>query len=288
MTMPPSLPVPPASDSSAFRGTICPPDVQAQILNLLVENAAFAWSLTQLRTQRGSMAFPTAAPSGAAWVGELDKIPLMSLNDDALTVGLAKLAGLVDVSNESVSDSVVNLTAQLTMLLRDSLSKQLDDGLLYGSGPPEPAGVIASAPPAQGATLLEAVAVAKGGIADAGGTPRVLAMSGTGMAAADTATDVNGQLIYPGGFGPALGLAPVVVPGLTTPLVYDSQRVFCVVNGDLSSVDMSTDFRFEYDATTFRIKSRVTCAVPAPQKSIRKLIIGPPGGATTGKGKGHT
>ena len=70
----------------------------------------------------------------------------MSLNDRAEVVAVAKLAGLLDVSNEMMSDASINLTAQFTTLLRDSLSRQLDDGLLNGRGPPEPEGVIAPPP----------------------------------------------------------------------------------------------------------------------------------------------
>jgi HK97 family phage major capsid protein len=273
MTTPANLPAPPAVNTGDFQGTLVPPDVQARIINLLVDSAPFAASLAQIRTSSSTVAFPVAAPSGAAWINELDLIPLMSLNDDAVVVAVAKLAGLLDVSNEMMSDPTINVTASFTTLLQDSLSRQLDDGLLNGSGPPEPAGVVAVAPAATGATLLAAVAAAKGSIADAGGTPTTLAMSGAAMAAADTETDIGGQMIYPGGFGPAVGLAPVTVPGLATPLVYDASRVYCIVNGQLSSVEASADYRFQYDATTFRVKSRVTAAVPDPAKAIRKLTI---------------
>jgi HK97 family phage major capsid protein len=198
----------------------------------------------------------------------------MSLNDDAVVVAVAKLAGLLDVSNEMMSDPTQNVTTAFTTLLADSLSKQLDDGLLNGAGPPEPQGVIAAAPAATGTDLLDAVLNARGAIADAGGTATTLAASGATLAAADGTRDDTGALMYPGGFAAVTGLVPVTVPGLATPLVYDRTRVFCIVNGQLSSVEASTDFRFQYDATTFRVKSRVTAAVPDPAKAIRKLTVG--------------
>jgi hypothetical protein len=44
---------------------------------------------------------------------------------------------------------------------------------------------------------------------------------------------------------------------------------------------MSTDYRFAFDATTFRVKSRITAALPDPAKGLSKLIIGDaPGGAS--------
>jgi hypothetical protein len=45
---------------------------------------------------------------------------------------------------------------------------------------------------------------------------------------------------------------------------------------------MSTDFRFAYDAVTFRVKSRIACGCPDPAKSIRKLSIGSGGGGAGG------
>ena len=216
MTTP--LPSPPAVSSGGFQGILVPPDVQARIINLLIEQAAFANSITRLPTTAGEVAFPVAAPSGAAWIGELARIPLMSLNDRAEVVAVAKLAGLLDVSNEMMGDAAINLTAQFTTLLRDSLSKQLDQGLLNGSGPPEPKGVVAAAPEVTGTDLLEAVLKARGAIADAGGVPDTLAASGATLAAADGQRDSTGALMFPAGFAAVTGLAPVTVPDLDPPL----------------------------------------------------------------------
>lgn len=269
-----SLPAPPAISTESFGGYIVPPDVQGRVLLMLVDAAPFANSLTRITTSSSTVVFPTASPSGQAWVGELDLIPLMSLGDEADVVAVAKLAGILDISNETVADRSQNITAQLRTLLADSLSPDLDRGLLDGSGPPEPAGVAAVAPEAAGATLLAATAAAKGSIADAGGMADTLAMGGAEMAAADFATDSEGSMLFPGGFGAAVGLNPVTVPSLATPLVYDSRRLFCIVNGALSQVDVSTDFRFQYDATSFRVKARIAVGCPVPGKAIRKLVVG--------------
>ena len=115
-----SMPSPPAVGSPAFQGVLVPPEVQQRIISTLIEQAAFAASITRLPTSSGTVSFPVAAPSGAAWISELARIPLMSLNDRAEVVAVAKLAGLLDVSNEMISDATINLTAQFTTLLRDS------------------------------------------------------------------------------------------------------------------------------------------------------------------------
>jgi HK97 family phage major capsid protein len=276
-----TLPAPPAIGSGGFRGVLVPADVQQRIINTLIEQAAFANSITRLPTMAGEVAFPIAAPSGAAWIGELAKIPLMSLNDRAEIVAVAKLAGLLDVSNEMMSDSAINITNQFVTLLRDSLSRQLDEGLLNGGGPPEPQGVIASADEVTGADLLAAVLTARGSIADAGGAATTLAASGAVLAAADGARDDSGALMFPGGFAAVTGLTPVTVPGLDPPLVYDRSRMFLVLRDD-SSVELSRDYRFDYDATTFRVRARMACACPDPNKTIRKLAVagaGPDGPA---------
>jgi HK97 family phage major capsid protein len=267
-----TMPSPPAVSSGDFGGILVPRDLQARIINLLIEQAAFANSITRLPTSAGEVAFPVAAPSGAAWVGELARIPLMSLNDRAEIVAVAKLAGLLDVSNEMVSDSAINITAQFTTLLRDSLSKQLDDGLLNGGGPPEPKGVIDAAAEVEGPDLLAAVLAARGAIADAGGSPTTVAASGATLAAADNQRDNNGALMYPNGFAAAAGLIPVTVPELATPLVYDRNRLYLIVRDD-ASVEVSDSFRFDFDARTFRVRARMAAACPAPDKSIRRLSI---------------
>ena len=84
-----------------------------------------------------------------------------------------------------MADSSINLTASLGVLLQDSLSRDLDLGLLNGGGPPAPVGVIGVAPPAVGADLLGQVTAAKGSIGDAGGTPTTLAISATALADED-------------------------------------------------------------------------------------------------------
>ena len=275
-----SMPSPPAVGSPAFSGHLVPPDVQRRIINLLIEQAAFANSITRLPTTSGSVVFPVAAPSGAAWIAELARIPLMSLNDRAEVISVAKLAGLLDVSNEMISDAAINISAQFTTLLRDSLSKQLDEGLLHGGGPPEPKGVVATAAEAAGADLLEAVLTARGAIADAGGTATTLAASGATLAAADGARDEHGALMFPSGFAAVTGLTPVTVPDLDPPLVYDRTRLYLVLRDD-SSVEMSRDFRFEFDATTFRVRARLACACPDPKKGLRRLAVGEPERART-------
>ena len=193
--------MPPAPiTGESFAGVPFPPDVQRRIINLLIDSAPFAASLTRQPTNRSSVAWPTAKPSNAAWLRELQPFPEANMGDDAYVVGVDKLGQVLDMSNESVGDAEINLTGELGTLLRDGLSRDLDLGLLLGGGPPEPVGVIGVAAEAAGEDLLEAVTVARGQIGDAGGGADTIAWSATGLAEADASRDINGQLVYPNGF----------------------------------------------------------------------------------------
>ena len=283
-----TTPAPPVTTTS-WGGHPFPVDVQAQIINLLVSGAPFAASLARLNTGRSSLAWPVISPSAASWLKEMDPFPQVDLGDEAYVISVAKLGNLLDLSNEAISDNSINLTATLGTALADSLSRDLDLGLLHGSGvPPEPAGVVGVADETAGISLFAAAMTARGELADAGGTASHLAASGAALAAADAAADVNGQLIYPNGMAAALGLTPVTVPGLTPALCYDSSRVILVIRNDVQ-VEYSRDYHFDRDATTMRIKGRFAVAAPAPGKSLRRLTITEPDesarrSARTGKG----
>ena len=258
--------------TGGFAGYPFPPQVQAQVINLLISGAPFAASLTRQPTTRSSIAWPTAKPTGFAWLDELSPFPVVDVGDDAYVVAIAKIGGIVDLSNEAVSDNSINLSASVGTVLQDSLSRDLDLGLLNGSGPPEPVGVVGVAPAALGADLLAQVTAAKGSIGDAGGTPTALAISATALAAEDARTGTTGDLIYDSGFAAAMGLVPVVVPALAEPLVYDQSRCYLAVRNDVM-VEASRDWHFDRDATSIRVKARVTAAIPDPAKAIRKLSV---------------
>ncbi len=277
-----TMPSPPAVSTRSFGGAPFPPEIVNRIIDLLVSGAPFAASLARQPTSRNSVVWPTAEPKDWSWLNELDKFPTVDIGSGSYEAIPRKLGGLVDLSNESVDDAAINLVGQLADLLRDSLSRDMDLGLLVGGAAPKPPGVINTAPEAAGADLLAAVAVARGGIGDAGGNANRIALSATMLAEADTARTDDGFLVYPAGFAAAAGLQAVVVPGLGgdfgAPLVYDSTRCYLVVRDD-PQVDWSTDFRFDFDAMTIRVKARVTAAIPAPAKSIRQLVIGGDGRA---------
>jgi HK97 family phage major capsid protein len=261
--------------TGSFAGTLTPAQVWA-LLNALVEGSPFAASLTRAETATGKMAFPTVAPSGYAWLEELQEVPSLLLNDKALIVAVAKVAGLLPVSSEMQSDAAVNITTWVQGALADSLSRDLDLGLLRGTGSPQPDGIIAQADEVSGPTLIAAAGAAIAAIGEAGGTTSTIAMSPTVYAAELTATDVDGRLVHPDGLPDLIGLDIVQVPGLDPPLVYDSGRCFLVLGQD-SNVTLHDDPH--HDALLLLVKARANVGVPVKAKAIRKLDISQSGPA---------
>jgi hypothetical protein len=280
MTTPTAAPGP-GVHTGSFGGYPFPPDVVALIINLLISGAVFAPSLTRQGTVRSSIAWPRARPTGWAWLEELQPFPVIDVDDDAYVVAVAKIGGIVDLSNEGFTDSSINMSAQLGDLLRDSLSRDLDIGLLTGGGPPAPIGVVGVAPEVQAADLHQAVTIARGQIGDQGGTANTLAALPSVLAAADAQRSEGdtGILTYPNGFAASLGLRAVGVPGITAPLVYDATRCFLVVRDDVA-VDASRDWHFDRDAYSIRVKARIAAAIPDVPKAIRKLTVAPAASAT--------
>jgi HK97 family phage major capsid protein len=265
-----TTPAPARIVTSSFGGVLTPAQVN-QLLNALIEGAPFAASLTRATTATGKLAFPTVAPSGYAWLEELQQVPRLVLNDKALIVAVAKIIGALPVSAEMYADSAVNITSWVSDALRDSLSRDLDLGLLNGTGTPQPDGITDQADPVSGATLIAAAGAAIAAIGEAGGQADTIALSPTAYAAELTATDADGRLVHPDGLPDLFGLRIVQVPALDPPLLYDARRVFLVLGQD-STVTLHDDW--EHDATMLLVKARANAGVPVAHKSIRKLEIG--------------
>ena len=138
----------------------------------------------------------------------------MLLNDKALIVRVCKVAGLLPVSAEMLSDAAVNITSWVSAALADSLSRDLDLGILNGTGQPQPDGIVAQADPVSGTSLTDTAGAAIAAIGEAGGTASTIALSPTAYAAELTAKDSQGRLMHPDGLPDLLGLTIVQVPAL--------------------------------------------------------------------------
>lgn len=268
--------MPPAVTTGSFKGVLHPQDV-ARILDLLVSGSPFGNTLARYPTNRHEVAWPTARPESPAWLPEMADIPVIGLGDDAVVVGVCKLASIVLTSNESWADTDVNLTTEFGDLLRSSASAELDRGLLYGEGAPEPAGAVPGARAAEGADLGAAITAAIGSIGDYGGVATHLCARPSVLAGARDLRDAAGVQLHPAGIGQGYGLLEVGVPQLERDdiLVIDSARTFLIVRSDFS-VDISGDYAFRQDAQAIRIRGRFAIGVPSVDKALRKVTVTEP------------
>jgi HK97 family phage major capsid protein len=263
-------PAPPGLTRAGFAGTLTPAQVH-QVLNELIEGAAFAGSLTRATTSTGTLSFPVVGPTGFSWLRELERVPEVVLNDKAVIVTVAKIIGALPVSSEMRSDASVNITTWVSNALRDSLSRDLDLGILRGTGVPQPDGIIDQAEEVSGPTLIDAVGAGIAAIGEKGGAANTIALSPTQFAAELTSRDGEGRLMHPNGLPDLLGLRIVQVADLDQPLLYDRTRCFLVLGQD-STVTLHDDW--QHDAVQVLVKARANVGVPVAAKSIRKLEIG--------------
>jgi HK97 family phage major capsid protein len=263
----------PPVTTGSWEGVLAPPDVAA-LINMLVGGSPFAASLTKYPTTRAEVAFPVAAPDRPAWTGEGGTIPTIGLNDAADIVAVKKLAELLRMSNESIADTSVNLTAQVADLLRDSSGPELDRGLLYGSLPTEPKGVIPNVQAVDGTDLAGAITTAIGVIGNAGGTATTIAAKPSLFAEQrNVKATGSGEFLYPLGLGAQFGLAEVGVPELADCLVYDRTRLFLIARTTDFAVDMSQDYFFDSDSAAIRVRGRFAVGMPVPLKAARKITV---------------
>lgn len=258
--------------TGSWVGVLTPAQVN-QLLNALIEGAPFANSLTRAVTSSGRLAFPTVAPSGFAWLAELQEVPRLTLGDKAQVVLTKKVQGDLPVSSEMLADASVNIVNWVGTSLTDSLSRDMDLGLLGGTGGVQPEGIIDQAEAAAGATLIAAAGAGIAEIGEAGGVTDTIALSPTAYAAELVRSDDLGHLVHPDGLPDLLGLKIVQVPGLADPLLYDARRCYFVLGTD-SAVTLHDDW--EHDAKIVKVSARANVAVPVAHKSLRKLEIGGP------------
>jgi len=270
-----------ALSRASFDGITVPQKVRDAILSTLVGGAPFARSLPGLRTVRGTIAFPIAGPSGQGWVAENQPLPTVTLNDDSYVIGVSKIAGVIAMSNESISDSVLDQQAAVGAVLQDTLSADLDDGLLNGTGiAPIPVGVVSRAASTTGAftDMRSGVIASIGELIDAGADPSAIKVYANGLTVAtELAREGTAGPIYPQGtvglpFGATIVPAPKMAPDDV--LVVDTTRVWLVTHDDFE-VAVSGEAGFTSDQTLLRVKGRFNVATPVAAKALRTFTVTP-------------
>jgi HK97 family phage major capsid protein len=261
--------------TASFDAALFQSEVAGFIVNELVAGAPFTNRLTPLVTDRNGVVIGRAAPTGFGWVAEGQTLPTVDLGDSSDVIAVKKLAGIFDLSNESLSDTTMPVADMLGQVVRDSMAHDLDAGLLYGAGGLEPTGVVARAEDAvAGVSLRQGVVNAWAELVDAGApADRVVAFGSAATLAEELGRETDeGRPVHPDGMVPVLGpgvplvAVPALEPGIV--LVVDTSHVFAIVRADFA-VELDPSAGFRNDTTACRVKGRFAVAAPAPDKSLR-------------------
>ncbi|MBK8333795.1 MAG: phage major capsid protein [Acidimicrobiaceae bacterium] len=172
------------------------------------------------RPRRATVSFPRANPSGFGWVEEGQPLPRVALGDDADVIAVAKLAGLITFSNESLDDPDEPVGDLLSAAVADAMGPELDAGLLFGAGGVDPDGCFSLAPEAIGGADFRADVIgAWAELVDAGADPSsIVAFASASVIGYELArTTTDGVPIHADGaeamVGP--GVRMIAVPSLS-------------------------------------------------------------------------
>jgi HK97 family phage major capsid protein len=261
---------------ASFGGVTAPPQIAAEILNLALGGSPFSAALTRWPTSNAAVAFPRSSPEGAAWVPEGGLMPLLDMNDTAKIIAVAKLAGVITVSNESWRDAAFPLLQQIGQAVSDSYGPKLDDGMLHGSGAAgEPQGVIASIDTITAPSLFAGVIEAIATLASNGGTASTLFVNPAAWSAEASREQVNGPPIYENGVVSIGGTTTVIVPMLRPDdgaLAVDTSRAY-LIEREAFTVEISDQVLFLQDSTAVKVAGRFACGMPYEGKSAMRVLV---------------
>ncbi len=262
----------------SFNGEPFPTAVVQKILNDSLEDTPLLGNITVERTNRESKTFLAADPSGFDWRAEGAELPTVALNDDSAVFAPAKLAGLIEITNEAIDDSEFSITGAITNAIRDSMLVKAERDTLYAPAVPNAAAPTPVVPglgaAVSGDSLRLAAIAACGEILGAGGRPdRIFISPDLWVAEMQGRALDGGSLVDP---FTDLGLRTVIVPNLDAEdgIVADSSRVYAVWRKD-ASIEMSDTPAWSRDAWSFRVKARLVLAIPQVAKAARLLAVTP-------------
>ena len=266
--------------TASFNGHPFPPDVVRDILGVGLAGAPVFSALTPRTTSRASMVFATGDPTGFDWVAELGDIPSVDPGDDSAIVVMTKIAGILNLSNESIGDSELNLTGEVGRLIAESMAAKVDKDTVYGVTPAAdeaPAGFFAGLTAVDAVTLRAAVVDAASALMTNGGMPTTVLLSPAMWAAEMTRREAilaTGPLFADLGIPLQVGVAHTLAA--TDALVLDRSGCFGILRDDYS-IEASSEAGTAWtkDAVSLRIKARVAVAIPNPSKHARKLTVTP-------------
>jgi hypothetical protein len=280
--------MPPDITRASFGGAPFPPEVIAFLMDAALTGAPLVNSLKRQPTSRQSVAFPIAGPTGSDWVAEGAPIPSVDLNDSLVVGTVVKLAGILEVSNESVDDADFDLAGQLGQSMARAFGPQLDTGALYGAGGVQPEGLWAKAAAGpEGDTYREAIIRAWGDLIDAGAPPDSITVFSKGSdvsaewseTALGSGVPLHGdqQTDTPLFIGPGIKVVPTPTMVAGNILAVDTSSTYYIVRKD-TTIEGSSHYAWATDGWSIRVKARVGIGCPVPAKSLRKVTVAAVGG----------
>lgn len=275
--------MPPDITRSSFGAAPFPPEVIAFLMDAALTGAPLVNSLKHQPTSRQAVAFPIAGPTGSDWVAEGAPIPAVDMHDDVEIVSTVKLAGILEVSNESVDDSEFDLADALGQSMARAFGPQLDTGALYGVGGVQPEGLWAKASAGpEGDSYREAIIRAWGDLIDAGAPPASIAVFSKGsevaaewgQTALGSGVPMHGdqQTDTPLYIGPGIRVVPTPTMAVGNILAVDTSSTYYIVRQD-TTIEGSGHYAWATDGWSIRVKARVGIGCPIPAKSLRKVTV---------------
>jgi Phage capsid family len=246
------------------------------VVAAIVGGSPFARSLRPLPTGRTAVSFPLVNDlDDPVWGGELSDVPVLTADTDEYNIAVSRLSGSILISQESIDDAEWPLTQQTEQVIQDVFSSRLEADFISGDGTGRvPLGILNVAAEVTGADLALAAITAKAQIGTAGGQADSIALSPTLIGTLEAARDDLGRRLYDDVETSFCGLATVRSVAATQAVVYDSTRLWIVINRDFS-VEMTPFVSEAWNrfAQSLRVVGRFALAAPMPAKSVRRLAV---------------
>ena len=222
--------------------------------------------------------------SEPSWGKDLDLIPPLDLESGEYDAAVTRLSGRILISQESIDDTEYPVTAQVEQVLAGQVQLEARPGLhrRRRTSPdtdrhPDRGRRGGRRGPGAGRGRREG-----GRSRTAGGAASHIALSPPLIGELESARDEIGRALYPDAGTIFAGLDTVRAVAAVQPIVYDSDRLWLVINREFS-VEMSGQVSEAWNryAQSMRIVGRFSLAAPMPAKSVRKLSVSGP--ATPGR-----
>jgi HK97 family phage major capsid protein len=142
-------------------GYLVPDEFERILVEALQSENIFRKLANVITTSRGDRKIPVVASKGeASWVDEEGAIPESDDSFGQVSIGAYKLATMIKVSEELLTDSVFNLESYITKEFARRIGNKEEEAFFIGNGTGKPLGILAASGGGQvGVTTAGATAI---------------------------------------------------------------------------------------------------------------------------------